>query len=366
MRESVTFEYKRQMYDRRDSDARKEMLRDISSIANAEGGVLIVGMEEDGAGTAQALVPVPDAEAEAGRIVSSCLASIVDRIPGLKATRVPVAGGDVVVVTIPRSYRRPHMVTLDGVNELWIRHDRQKSKMTVAEIRALVTASEELEMKVLGLIAERRQLWTTRDQPLFALTATPLLLEEARVDTFDRRVAGLLREPPTLRPGGGVRLSYPDSVVVPTLRGVRADTAEVHLLEIYRTGYIEFLAFNREEFAGFVESRGVWTLRGWVVAEHVRDFCHFVRALREVSSISDPYVFTLSLCVVAGFALNERGGDHIRGSERLNIWDESNNLLLDPMVAAADEDPDVTARRVLDRLWNAFHYPRCPFFDAGG
>lgn len=72
VRESVTLEFKRQMYDRRDPNARIEMLRDISSIANAEGGVLVVGIQEDGAGTAQALVPVPDAEVEAARIISTC------------------------------------------------------------------------------------------------------------------------------------------------------------------------------------------------------------------------------------------------------------------------------------------------------
>lgn len=130
VRESVTLEFKRQMYERRDQSARFEVLRDVTSIANAEGGALILGVDEDGAGTAKELMPVPDAEVEANRLVSSCLSSIADRIPGLKAARVPIASGHVIVVTIPRSYRRPHMVIADGVNELWIRHDRQKSKMS--------------------------------------------------------------------------------------------------------------------------------------------------------------------------------------------------------------------------------------------
>src|SRR5262245_43488146 len=120
VRESTAIEFKRQIYDRRDPNARFEVLRDISSIANADGGVLIFGIEEDGAGTAQARIAVPDAETEAARIISTCLTGIADRIQGLKATRIPITSGDAVVVTIPRSYRRPHMVIADGVNELWI------------------------------------------------------------------------------------------------------------------------------------------------------------------------------------------------------------------------------------------------------
>lgn|SRR5262249_2648116 len=101
VRESVAIEFKRQMFDRRDPNARIEMLRDISSIANAEGGVLIIGIEEDGVGTAQSLVSVPDAETEAARIVSTCLAGLGDRVPGLTATRIPIDRGDAIIVTIP-------------------------------------------------------------------------------------------------------------------------------------------------------------------------------------------------------------------------------------------------------------------------
>ena len=58
-RENIGLEYTRDMYARKDPNAQREMLRDISSIANAEGGALIIGMDEDGTGTAKALVSVP-------------------------------------------------------------------------------------------------------------------------------------------------------------------------------------------------------------------------------------------------------------------------------------------------------------------
>jgi predicted HTH transcriptional regulator len=48
------------------------MLRDVSSIANADGGVLILGIAEDGESQAVKILPVPDAEGEADRLMKLC------------------------------------------------------------------------------------------------------------------------------------------------------------------------------------------------------------------------------------------------------------------------------------------------------
>jgi len=74
------------------------------------------------------LMPVPEAEVEADRLVKLCMAHIEDRIPGLSAPRIPIAGGQ----RDPGEYSdelpaAPHD-HLEKRNELWVRHDRQKSK----------------------------------------------------------------------------------------------------------------------------------------------------------------------------------------------------------------------------------------------
>jgi predicted HTH transcriptional regulator len=77
-RENQFVEFKEIMYARKDPAARFEMLRDVSSIANAEGGVLIIGMAENGDGEATGIVPVADARVEADRLVSVCLMSLAE------------------------------------------------------------------------------------------------------------------------------------------------------------------------------------------------------------------------------------------------------------------------------------------------
>jgi len=67
VQESVTLDFKWDMYGRSEGETRK-MLRDVASLANANGGVLIIGMAEDGEATAAELVLVPNGEVEAQRL----------------------------------------------------------------------------------------------------------------------------------------------------------------------------------------------------------------------------------------------------------------------------------------------------------
>jgi Putative DNA-binding domain len=364
VRESVTVEFKGEMYRRRDPQASLEMLRDVSSIANAEGGVLIIGIEEDGEGTAVGLRPVPDAEAEANRLIASCHANIAERIPALRAPRVPMAGGNAIVVVIPRSYRKPHMVTANGATEFWIRHDRQKSRMSIAEIRTAITTTEDLEMRAERFIALRRQAASAGiNHMLFVLMGTPLLIEDGRVDMSDRRIAELLRNPPTFRPGSGARLSHPGATVEPTMHGLRAVDHEIRMLHVFRNAHLEFALLRPDVL---LDGRHEGLLKPWAVAELFRNFLHLLDQVRQLAAITDPYVITVSVWYCQGVRMSERGLDRW-GEGNIRQFDETGrDLFLDPIIAATDEDPDITTRRVADRFWNAFYFTGCPFFDADG
>ena len=221
VQENVAIDFKREMYGGGDAQIR-EMLRDVASMANAEGGAIVIGMDEDGDGRAAGLVPVADAETQANRLVSSCLATIAERIPGLRARPIGDAGQQAIVVRIPRSYRRPHMITFQGGTEFWVRHDRQKTRMSMAEIRTALGATEDLELKAERFIAERRHQLTPGRECRFVLMGTPLLLEGGRVDITDRRLHDLLQAPPRARPRGGAELAGQYAVVRPSMRGLRS------------------------------------------------------------------------------------------------------------------------------------------------
>ncbi len=367
VQESLTLEFKRDMYGGSEGEIRK-MLRDVASLANANGGILIIGMAEDGEATAADLVPVPNAEVEAQRLVASCASNIAERIPGLRAPRVPIQDGDAIVVWVPRSYRKPHMITFKGAPDFWIRHDRQNVRMSIAEIRTAVTTTEDVAMKAEAFIAARRERLRVRTADLLlALTATPLSLEDGRVEISDPRLTHLLRHPPTLREEGvGIAVSSENARLTPTVNGLKAEGRTSGLpptLEIFRNGYVEFVVWNGNMLIALTQMGtpqiGPPQLLGWAVAEATRNFTYFVRDFRDVLEISDPYLVGLSLWRCQGMGLHLAGGS-------ASVFDDDPDLTIGPIIFPLDTSPDSVTREISDRLWNAFHAAKCPHFDAEG
>jgi hypothetical protein len=255
------------------------------------------------------------------------------------------------------------MVTFDGVTELWIRHDRQKSRMSVAELRTAVLATEDAEMRAERFGASRIANARQRSA-VFMLAATPLLLEDGRVSLDDERVARLLPRPPAIRPeAAGAVLSLPDRCEVhPTLRGLAAVSRGVQELEVFRNGHVEFLLF--EDRLLFARCQGLpRSLLGWVVAEYMVNFLRLIAKLRDITEIADPYVIRVALFNVRGVTMTEVRAEVLA---RANEWSESDHLILDPIIVHADEPSERAAQRIADRFWNAFHFKRCPYFTAAG
>lgn len=132
VQESQYLDYKRDVY----GGDTKELLKDITSFANAYGGEIIVGVEEDGDGRPQSIPGVSDYKSEYTRYEQSAMTGIDPRIPGLKVYAVPSTdpAKGAIVISVPRSSRAPHMVTVSGEDRFWRRHGRHKNRMTTADI----------------------------------------------------------------------------------------------------------------------------------------------------------------------------------------------------------------------------------------
>jgi hypothetical protein len=361
--ESTTLEYKRSVWGASEADKR-ELLRDVSSMANAEGGAIIVGMDQTTEGIARELVTVPGAAAQADRITDSCLAGISERILGLQARAVPIAGGDVIVLRIPRSYRRPHMVTFEGRNDFWVRHDRQKGRMSIAEVKAAVTSTEDLTMKAERFIEERKLRLASY---ALAIIGAPLSLEDGRVDTSDRRLIDLLTDPPSAEGAEDARfrLVYPGSSAIPTLRG-RCAQSMTERLEVFRSGHVEHHLLDRGIILSAPDSGPRRELfAGARVAVYVAQFCRFIAALRGITNIADPYLVTVSINFgVYPVFMNPRGTFSV---DRERAWDDQDKAVcLGPLLNAYDERPSLVPSQLANRLWQGFHFEKCPYFDSAG
>lgn len=141
-REQQRLEFKatlRISQDKNQSDKEKlEMLIDIASMANAQGGYILYGVKEDGSSCSSGYFGLTreDAKKVENIIDEHCVVHICERIEGLEVRCREIQGNFVVIVRVPSSSKAPHMVTYTGANIFQIRHDDHKRKMTIGEIRA--------------------------------------------------------------------------------------------------------------------------------------------------------------------------------------------------------------------------------------
>ena len=233
-------------FDNRNDDDRLEILCDIASLANAGGGYLIFGIRDDGKGRAQRFDAsmLSDPARLRQSLAALCTDHIAERIDGLTIQQRTIATHPIVVVRVPFSTRRPHMVTFLRGTHFRTRISDGKREMSIGEVRAafmddvssrrldrieeaiakLGSESEkqaqrralaELEgtgvRRGLGRVEDGELLATqarTRfegdvgTQATFWIAATPLNPRRESIDVDDAGIDRLLRDPPGSRRSG--------------------------------------------------------------------------------------------------------------------------------------------------------------------
>ena len=139
--EGLRLDFKLTNYGKSDSDKR-ELLKDVSALANSHGGHLVIGIEEtEGVATNVAGVDI-DADAEILRMEQILRNAIDPPISGIRMRSIPLSiGRKVLLLRIPRSWNPPHRVTAQGTNRFYIRHSAGVHEPSVEELRALFNQS---------------------------------------------------------------------------------------------------------------------------------------------------------------------------------------------------------------------------------
>lgn len=167
-------EYKRDLPGRADEDV-KEFLADVTSLANAQGGDLIFGMEE-AEGVAAILVGIEttDPNAEILRLENSLRDNVAPRLIGLRTHWVPLAEGrGVILLRVPASMNAPHQIVFKKTRRFWGRSTKGKYEMDVHELRHAFTQSEQLPQRFLKLHEQAIAMAQGTDMP-FAVQAGPI------------------------------------------------------------------------------------------------------------------------------------------------------------------------------------------------
>lgn len=140
--ESNVLEFKAAPWDRNDA-GKREALKDITAFANTHGGLILIGVtEKTNAATGFNPIASADAEAERSRINDLVTNGVEPRLYGVSIASVGVDGGAVLALSIPRSPSRPHRVTTQNWNRIWLRNSTGEANM--ADLRNLFLQSAEI------------------------------------------------------------------------------------------------------------------------------------------------------------------------------------------------------------------------------
>ena len=143
--ESRTLEFKQDLQIATD-DQKRELLSDVTALANSDGGDLVIGIRAD-KGIAVELVGLRNFEPDdrIGQIENLLRDCVQPRISGFRVLPGPLAsGGYALVIHVPRSFAAPHMVRHLGITRFCGRNSNGKYDLDVHEIRSAFLASEGL------------------------------------------------------------------------------------------------------------------------------------------------------------------------------------------------------------------------------
>ncbi|MBN2130477.1 MAG: ATP-binding protein [Sedimentisphaerales bacterium] len=267
-------DYKQEPYVQTHSGT-KELVKDVTAFANADGGYIIIGIEEDGENRAAAFRNVENTESVRRSIIDTCFARIEPRLRELDIRAFDTDDASILVVRVPESDQKPHCAKPDAEHHyFWRRYEDGNKLMTTSEIREcfegdrverafgeiqrglevvrhehVISRESGLEIDEDNLFQlesdeaflrhmEQRFLSAAGERPFYRIWACPLPVN--RLDLRDQRgdLLELLRNPPQLRVHGW-GLS-PITTVRQTSVGLSTEVSDFHHLELLKNGYLEF------------------------------------------------------------------------------------------------------------------------------
>jgi hypothetical protein len=212
-------------------DGLDELAKDVTALANARGGLIIIGINEDSQGCAESLSEVTVSDKKIGQMYNGLRARVVPYLPDIWISNLetPIASGKgYVLIAVPSSAIAPHAVRITSRPQYSFarRLGRTTAWLDESEIAALyrdrfrlAEEHQDKVLKVLQLGSEwtRRLRLATADRIWLEVTLVPSAPAGLFVDTT--HISGLS--------GFFKDHSKPGALPHPVFRGFEGQTPEV-------------------------------------------------------------------------------------------------------------------------------------------
>ena len=189
--ESLTLDYKQELPSGQ-SESKREFLYDVAAMANSAGGDLIFGIAERRSEDDKA-TGVPDRllgtrfaneQEEEIRLASYIRDSIAPKLIGVTVRSVRCLAGDALVVRVPVTRSKPHIVTMGGVDRFYKRTGTVSHKMSWDEIRRAFSEQSELREAIAKWRAHRVELIEQKRGPVLLKEDVVMLFHVIPADAF--------------------------------------------------------------------------------------------------------------------------------------------------------------------------------------
>lgn len=367
--ESLYVDYK-QSLDLESDKAKKDFLIDVTSFANAHGGLLIWGVAEqrDSMGKPTGLpssapgFDIPNQDVLRTTIDAMLRDGIDERLPAVELAFVQTRSTlSILLMRINQSPRAPHMVTLGKERRFHRRVNGGNEPMTTPQIRDAVMQSNFTMNRIEHFHNERFATVSGLHSinTIWMLHINPLM---PRIDPID------MASKETISKLKSMRVPYFENHGVDQrhcLEGYqryfsKGNGQQSHVL-LFRDGALEFADH-------FLVGKQVNGEEHLLNPQHLHnELASCIKeAIRLVSIDLVPFPFVLSLA----FSKFRRHFIQVTDSMQFSLdqrYLPKGNLRLPPQVVYdIDSDPYTILKPTLDTLWQAAGFPRCPAFDDDG
>ena len=368
VREGRAIDYKRTLPGGKDLE-KKEFLADVSSFANASGGYLVFGMDEaEGVATGiKGLVDI-NVDREILRLDSILQSGLEPRIPSPEMHIVSLQdGGSVLLMSIRRSWQRPHRVSFQEWGRFFSRNAAGKFPLSVPELRDLFLRSETIGEHMRAFSRERLNLIIAGDTPVSMPEGAKLVVHLVPFAAFDVGasidLAALEQDRRGLNPLGesGWNKRY-------NFDGFLTDYTYPHngqarsYLQAFRNGCVEAVQGEQDWERDGQRHFGPEYLHEMLLTNLSR----YIGILQGAGS-ECPFAVLISLLGMKGCVMKPRESVWRYSSYRESQPIDREVLIL-PEVIIDHSEADLASilRPVFDALWNAAGWRRCMYYDENG
>jgi len=346
-------------------DDKKEFLADVSSFANADGGVIFYGIKaKDGIPIDIRGLDIVNADKEILRLENILRTSIEPRIFGIYFHPFKLSNNNfLIIIYIPKSFNPPHVVNFQGHWRFYTRHSNGKHQMDLSEVKTSLNLSENLGERIKNFRLERISRIISNDVNVPLIDSPKIVIHLLPLASFDKGhrldLSVYLNNYQNLRPLFGStsfqRFNLDGFLTYSTTSDYK--TAEAYLLLFY-SGIIE--SINAITLTLYGQSRKSFQIEAFAKGI-INELYRFLDELKNLN-VNCPIILMITFLSIKDYWMDS-SNPYLHAD---NSVDRDILLLPEVIINDYSERVELLIKPIFDSLWQAFGFSKCRHYNDKG